>query len=396
MKRSRGFTLVELLVVIGIIALLISILLPALSKARKQANNAKCLANLHQLSLAYELYVVNNRGRSVTYFGNVPSIANTDPAYVMWQENLRPYYGPSAVAGHYEDTRQSVRYCPLANDLEDPKWTTTIGGSWGDVGKAWNFYMSNAKDTTKLPLRVFSSYGINGWCYQPWTQNTADPYYVCSQQLVSYSQTANVADYLNHEVGPNQNLSSETPLMGDAIRIDGWPVPADQGPIDGNYTLTTGSVNQYLVNNMGRWVLNRHGRNVNMAFLDGHAEPVAMGRLWNLRWYKGWVPAGDAAEVPGGNDLSEGSRLAGRRMDATRRPARVPPCREGRGRSSGANPLAAVPFVTGRSAQDSAALTSPTRPSDAELSVSQVGAGCRWRSAEATPPEENFFRCPIV
>jgi prepilin-type N-terminal cleavage/methylation domain-containing protein/prepilin-type processing-associated H-X9-DG protein len=61
-QRSRAFTLVELLVVIGIIALLISILLPALGRAKQSANTVKCLSNLRQMGMAATIMASERKG----------------------------------------------------------------------------------------------------------------------------------------------------------------------------------------------------------------------------------------------------------------------------------------------------------------------------------------------
>jgi prepilin-type N-terminal cleavage/methylation domain-containing protein/prepilin-type processing-associated H-X9-DG protein len=75
--RRAAFTLVELLVVIGIIAVLVGLLMPSLTKAREQAKKAQCLSNLKQIGAAVNMYAVENRGQvPVRLFNYVTPLKN--------------------------------------------------------------------------------------------------------------------------------------------------------------------------------------------------------------------------------------------------------------------------------------------------------------------------------
>lgn len=140
----HGFTLIELLVVISIVSLLISILLPALAKARQAAQRVTCMTNLHQTYLALKTYLVDNNG----YFR--PKILHRNTlSNIFWDGYVPSPVGTGVlVAGEYLQSTNGL-YCPT---------NTYLSGYWdpGPVGPKYG-------DSNKM---VFGDYALNSMLMQ--------------------------------------------------------------------------------------------------------------------------------------------------------------------------------------------------------------------------------------
>ena len=92
-RRGRAFTLIELLVVIGIIAILVSVLLPVLASSRRAGAKVKCAASLHQLGDAFKMYSIDHKGwwPIVKWAPLKAWIAPGDAEAMSWQDFLFPY-----------------------------------------------------------------------------------------------------------------------------------------------------------------------------------------------------------------------------------------------------------------------------------------------------------------
>ncbi|MHC4542645.1 MAG: type II secretion system protein, partial [Planctomycetota bacterium] len=162
MCRRRGFTLIELLVVIAIIALLMGILMPALSRVKKQARSVACQALLKQWGVIWAMYCDDNDGRFCEA-GDLGWKRGT------WVISLRPQYR----------TRSKILVCPAAAKRRPSGGASDL--AWGD---STHTYIMGSGGI--FNAREEASYGGNNWLYYaegmgkiqgrpiPWNWKTKD------------------------------------------------------------------------------------------------------------------------------------------------------------------------------------------------------------------------------
>lgn len=255
MKRQRGFTLIELLVVIAIIALLISILLPSLSRARELAKRAVCASNLHGIGQAMYIYAQDDPGVfpaiAQVWTPNNGAMQNFNPANRIAEPSTTGTPSVSvdiwAIVRSNNTTPKQLN-CPSTTDIPDPAQDTTAYYDFLSENPASGSsqYLSYAYQYQHDPNRR-----VIGPASEPTFPIMADanPYIkggVVDAPLTD-RKSANRGNSKNHT-----NREGENVLFVDAhVNFEKGPDVGLSGRIQGGLTVSRGRDNIYTYHSPG-------------------------------------------------------------------------------------------------------------------------------------------------
>jgi prepilin-type processing-associated H-X9-DG protein len=249
-----GFTLTELLVVVGMVALLCSLLLPVIGKARAAANSAKCLSNLRQMGSGWTMYTAVNRGYLMSYVWYSPSVP--DLAYNAYWPGILDSYA----------VRSDVLLCPSA---DEPSSNSAALG-YGSLIFAWNGKFTANGTAIRLNGTNYrtGSYGFNRYL----TAGGGFGDDGLATKITAVRRT------------------TEVPLFFDCGFVDARPQngtemePAAAPPNLRGDALLPGAPEHW------NFLLSRHGSGINVGFADGSARWVRLEDTFTLTWKGDWVP----------------------------------------------------------------------------------------------------------
>lgn len=250
MKNREGFTLIELLVVIAIIALLLAILMPALTKVKQIARDVICRSNLKQWSLIWAMYTNENNNKF--------PCEDMTTSYVRgeWINTLRSKW----------QTGDDIVKCPSAPKYKDFVHSDPHGSYTS------TYYMGSSTVTPEE-----CSYGMNTWAY---SKNSWGGFGGLPGNQAHFWQTINVRN------------SSTVPMFMDSMWRGGSP----------GYSGSDGITMPVAPNEHNNWVdrayqggirhfaMPRHGASskagINVLFFDLSARHVMIKEMWALKWHR--------------------------------------------------------------------------------------------------------------
>jgi len=246
-RLERAFTLIELLVVIAIIALLMGILMPALSKVRKQARAAACMSQLKQWSLIWCMYTDNNEGKFPT--GLIPAFQNmgNDMPRGAWITALRSGW----------EKHPGLLICPSAKRRNE-------GVNHGSFDQTYT--MADYKELLgDLADNDEASYGMNCWAFS-----------------TEHDLQGRKAEW-HWKSMYKVKQAGDVPLFLDSMWRGGGPY------WESTEAIMTPKKNGMWISakyEMLHFAIDRHAGGVNVLYMDNSVRKLRVRKLWGLKWHR--------------------------------------------------------------------------------------------------------------